>query len=337
MRPYGSDRMREDGERVVVASRLSKGWVPRVEKTLTSAEFPGTAVLWDERYFEVVAAEPLPQGGVQYTLEPWREHHVMRVVEQYDEPSEAARLAAWRDHLAREKQRKTVNALALLTGHLPAVVQRAIADDLGVLPNRITFVSVLGQYAFVAGLVLWTVSYMVRDQPPPFALIVVTMYFAIENTLRFMVNYTQSRPIGSSAGLLAYIAWWLATGRRATSPFAVEKGWKVVITDTPEERQASDLLIMREPLLTLLPAGEQQRIAERFGYDYRRHSTSIAAIILVVALVGVASSLYRNAHISLLVAAALAGEQIYRLAVMRRGPVGSVFGILVRPFVRKLL
>ena len=36
MRPYGSDRIRRAaGERVVLASRLSKGWVPRAAKTLT--------------------------------------------------------------------------------------------------------------------------------------------------------------------------------------------------------------------------------------------------------------------------------------------------------------
>src|SRR2546423_8955882 len=53
------------------------------------------------------------------------------------EASEEARVVAHREHLAREKGRKAANLLALLTGHLPAVVQNAIAADLGVLPNRI--------------------------------------------------------------------------------------------------------------------------------------------------------------------------------------------------------
>src|SRR5258705_505208 len=153
MRAYGSDRVRRvDGERVVLASRLSKGWVARAEKTLTSAEFPGTAVQWDEQTFEVVDARALPAGGVEYVLQPWRDQHVMRVVEQYDVPSEQARLDAHREHLTREKGRKAANLLALLTGHLPAVVQNRIADDLGILANRITFVSILGQWAVVAGI-----------------------------------------------------------------------------------------------------------------------------------------------------------------------------------------
>jgi hypothetical protein len=338
MRAYGSDRVRPSaGERVVIASRLSKGWVARVGKTLTSAEFPGTAVRWEEQYFEVVEARALEQGGVEYVLEPWLDHHVMRVVEAYDGASEAARIAAYREHLAREKGRKAANALALLTGHLPAVVQEAIAADLGVLPNRISFISIIGEYAVVVGFALWIVSYLTRREPPPFVLIVVAAYLAIETTARFFVNYTQSRPIGSSVGLVAYIVWWLVTGRRATSPFAVSKGWNVVISDTPDERRMHDLLVTREALLTLLPAGDQQRIAERFGYDYRRQSTIIAAGILFFSVIGIASSLARDAFVSFVVACALAGEQIYRLAVMRHRPVGSVFGVLVRPFVRKFL
>src|SRR5438067_1319355 len=92
MTPYGSDRARVDGERIVLSSRLPKGWTARVARTLTSAEFPGTAVLWEEQYFEVVGAEPLP-AGVRYTLEPWCDHHAMRVTARYDDDSEVALLA----------------------------------------------------------------------------------------------------------------------------------------------------------------------------------------------------------------------------------------------------
>ena len=55
-------------------------------KTLTSAEFPGTAVLWEERYFEVVEARA-GEGGVGYVLEPWQEMHVMRTIEAMTTPS----------------------------------------------------------------------------------------------------------------------------------------------------------------------------------------------------------------------------------------------------------
>ena len=56
MRAYGSDRIRplDDGA-VVLSCRLPKaGWTARVEKTLTRSEHPGTAILWDDAYYEVV-------------------------------------------------------------------------------------------------------------------------------------------------------------------------------------------------------------------------------------------------------------------------------------------
>jgi len=37
MQAYGSDRVRVDGERIVLSSRLPKGWTARAPKTLTSA------------------------------------------------------------------------------------------------------------------------------------------------------------------------------------------------------------------------------------------------------------------------------------------------------------
>jgi len=338
VRAFGSDRIRRrDGERLVLASRLSKGWVPRAEKTLTSAEFPGTAVLWEEQYFEVVDARALPQGGVEYELEPWRDHHVMRVVEAYDEPSEAKRVAEHRAHLNREKHRKTANLLAIFTGHLPAVVQNRMAEELGLLPVRLTWMSILSMYLAVAGCMMWIVSYVLRHSPPPFALILVTAFLGVETTARFAVAYTQSRPIGSSIGLFSYITWWLLTGRRTTSPFAVEKGFDVRISDAPEDVELRDLLMVREPFLTLLSPSEQQRLSERWGYDYRRHSSGIAIAILVFAALGIASSLHRGALVAFLVAAGIAVEQVLRLAALRRGPAGSVFGVLVRPFVRRLL
>jgi hypothetical protein len=117
----------------------------------------------------------------------------------------------------------------------------------------------------------------------------------------------------------------------------VEKGFDIKISHAPEDVAKRDLLVMREPLLTLLSASEQQRLAERWGYDYRRYSASIAIGILLFCAMGIASSIYRSAVVALFVACLIAAEQVYRLAALRRGPAGSVFGVLVRPFVRKLL
>jgi hypothetical protein len=340
MQAYGSDRVRPgDGEQFVLMSRFPKQWTPRAAKTLTSAEFPGTAVLWEERYFEVVDAEGLAQGGVRYVLEPWREMHIMRTTDRYDAEREAERLIEWRAGFSRERKRKSVNAMALLTGHLPAVVQEELGREIGVLPRRLTLISAAGVYAVVIGLVLWIVGGVMEQNERPFPFMILTAFLFIETSLRFLIGWLGGRPIGSTAGLFGYIVYYytIADRSRAVSPFAEEKGMSIAMSETPVERAASDALLMRESLVTLLQPEDQARVAARFGYDYRRQSRFIAAVILAFASLGIATSIHNGAVISLLLATVLAGEQLYRLAVLGHRPAGSMLGILARPFVRKLL
>jgi len=329
MQAYGSDRVRRgDGERIVLSSHAPKGWTARVEKTLTSAEFPGTAVLWEERYFEVVRAEPVA-GGVRYILEPWHDQHAMRLTDRYDEVSEARRIEEQRKAHERERHRKSANALALLAGHLPAVAQEELGRELGVLPSRITLISVVGEFVALAALVLWLVNGKVTNSPRPFAAVVIFIYLGLETMFRFFIAWTQSRPIGSTIGFILYL---LFNGLPAT-----EKGFAVPIPTPSSEVLARDTLTLREPLITLLPASDQARIAARFAYDYRRLSGPVAIFILVFAAGGVITALRTNAVPMLLLASFLSIEQIIRLLALRSGPAASVFGWFVRPFVRKLL
>jgi hypothetical protein len=340
MRAYGSDRVRPgDGEQFILLSRFPKRWTPRAVKTLTSAEFPGTAVLWEERYFEVVDAEPLPQGGARYVLEPWQEMHVMRTVDRYDESSEAERLIDYRAQLSRERKRKSAKVLAIFVGHLPNIVQEEIGRELGIIATRLTIVSTLPVYTIVIALVLWIVTGIMAGTPRPLPAYMLTGYLFIESSFRFVVAWLIGRPIGSPIGTIAYLLYYftVADRARAVSPFAREKGTLVPISEAPEERKASDELMMREALVTLLSPAEQARVAARFGYDYRHQSSAIAWMILICALIGVASSVHRGAVLSYILASAVAAEQIYRLLVLRRGPAGSILGIAARPFVRRFL
>ena len=92
MDAHGSDRVRagDDGRRVL-SSPYRKGWQARTPRTLTSREHPGTAILWEEQWFEVLAEEPLPGGGVRYLLDVWPEAHAIRVSDVYDAESELRR------------------------------------------------------------------------------------------------------------------------------------------------------------------------------------------------------------------------------------------------------
>ena len=340
MQAYGSDRVRGgDGERVFLLSRIAKAWTPRAPKTLTAAELPGTAVLWEERYFEVISADALPLGGVRYVLEPWREMHAMRTIDHYDDAHEAERAAEYRAQLARETKRKSANALAVLAGHLPAAVQEEIGRELGIIPARLTIISALGVYAVLIALALWIVSGIMANAPRPLPVYIVTGYLFVETSFRFGSAWLIGRPAGSSIGVVSYLIYYftIANRARAVSPFAREKGTIVTITETPAERAVTDALVMREGLVTLLSPADQARVAARFGYDYRHQSSLIAILILFFAAIGVATSLHRGAVISLIAATVIAAEQIYRLAILRSRPAGSILGIAARPFVRKLL
>lgn len=329
----------DDGERVVLLSRIPKAWTPRAPKTLTTAEFPGTAVLWEERYFEVVSAEALQQGGVRYVLEPWQEMHAMRTIDHYDDAHEAARLADYRVRLARESKRKSAKVLAVLAGHLPAGVQEEMGRELGIIATRLTIMSVLGVYAVIIALMLWIVTGVMAQNPRPLPVYIVTGYLFLETSLRFGIAWLIGKPAGSAIGVISYLLYYytVANRNRAVSPFAREKGTIVTISETPAERAVTDALLMREALVTLLSPADQARVAARFGYDYRHQSSLIAILILFFSAIGVATSLHRGAIISTIAASVLAAEQLYRLAILRSRPAGSILGIAARPFVRKLL
>lgn len=331
MQTYGSDRVRVDGERITLTSRFDKGWTPRSEKTHTSAEFPGTAVLWEDTYYEVVFAEHLPQG-VRYGLELWKESNTIRVSDRYDEESERVRIEEHRKKLRRDKQRKGANALAILVGHLPAHVQEAMASELGIVAARISSISIWAMFLLVASIALLITLGLLKGEGVAVVVIAAGAYFAFESFIRAHIVWVQTRPMGSVLGWISY-ALFHAITRKGPSPFAVPKGESIRTSDAPPDVAHQDALIMREGLFTLLPAADQQRIATRFGYDYRRESPKVAAIILIGSLIGVATS--RN--FTVFVAGALAVEQIYRILSFRRGPAGSVLGFLVRPFVRKFL
>ncbi|HEX9502047.1 MAG TPA: hypothetical protein VGA10_10370 [Thermoanaerobaculia bacterium] len=261
---------------------------------------------------------------------------VMRFVDRYDAETEAARIEENRKSIRREKARISANLLGMLTGHLPAIVQNELGREIGILPARLTFASILSTLFVIGLLVLYCVKQIMRNEPLPLAAAIPAGYLAIENTFRFLVNWTQSRAIGSTAGFIAYLLFWLVT-RRGPSPFAEEKGWKVKIADSAPEIAEHDAYRVRAAFVTLLPPADQARVAERFGYDYRHNSMRVAIVILIFATIGIFSS-YRGANwIALGLAALIAIEQIARMITLRRGPAGSVFGLVLRPFMRKLL
>lgn len=339
MQPHGSDRIRElENVRVIISSRYPKnGWQPRVEKTLTSPEHPGTAIFIGDAIYEIIAADAQPQGGVRYVLEPWREEHVIRLTDRYDEESEAHRFAEHQASIRREHKRKGAALISFLAGHLPARVQEEMANELGMLAHRMTMMSVLSVFIVIVALFYAMAQQAIAGVPVHPWQIILTGYLMAETAVRFHMAWSQLRPMGSLAGVLVYsIAYAAGWKRGMVSPLQESKGHAVYIREETEDTRLRDAFHVREPLVTLLSPAEQTRFAERFDYDYRRHSSQIAWIVLIFALAGVYTSLRNGSIFSLLCAGAIAIEQMMRLAAFHRGPAGSVLGVLVRPLMKRL-
>jgi hypothetical protein len=335
MQPHGSDRVRVSGGKVILHSRLAKGWTPRTPPSGTHSEFPGTTVLWDDHYYEVLSADPLPAGGVRYELAEWREDHTIRVFSVYDDASEA-RLVADHETAARQRARsRTASLSSMLLGHLPERAQARLANELGLFPARMTILSTIPTVVLLAVCVLLHVDARMRFIPSPIP--TWLWFFAIvmigDSGVRFHTAMLQNRGVGSLLGTLLYGIYEMLARKQA--PAAEEKRTPLRLPDDPE-RDLLDSVKMRSWMVTLLPAREQRIVAERYGYDYRKEAYGFAWALLVVGAIGVGVS-FPEKMIASIVGAGIVVEQALRLYAFRRGPAGSVFGIFVRPFVRDLL
>jgi hypothetical protein len=324
---------------MILLSAISKGWTPRVPKTNTSAEYPGTGVLWEDQYFEVVEAVAAEGERVRYVLMPWRDEHTIRTFESYDAESEARRLADYQ--LARRQNRASAASRwsGILLGHLPGSVQLRMQNELGVTPSRMTVASCIPPMVLFAVCVMLAVEATIEGgrSPIPFWLTLLCGYMFVESLVRMTVALSSGRGMGSLLGTIAYVVF------RRQLPVS-ERGGNTLFTLPPSEEVAqSDALMMKAPLLTLLSRAEQQRLAERHGFDYRKHAYGLTWTMLVFALLGVITSYGKvaggsaTALLSLVAAIAVAAEQVLRLTQLPRGPAPSVFGALVRPFVRDVL
>lgn len=332
---------------MILQSRFPKGWTPRTPAQGTHAEHPGTTVLWDELHFEVVEATPLESGGVRYVLMPWAEHHAIRTFEAYDEASEARRLEEW---TRAEKQRQVSVAARLsgfVLGHLPASVQEHLQNELGVRASRMTLLSCIPPMIVVGVCVHVVAGAYVRQVEPPIPTWIFPFLglLLIDSFVRFYVAMTQPRGMGSVIGTPLYILYWLVSPHRErlVPPFTGKGESSTFTIPPPDDVALRDELELKGALLTLLAPAEQAQLAERYGFDYRRHAFGITWTFLVIAVFGAVSSWLRvadgqvSAIVSLLLAAAIAGEQVLRLRALQRGPAGSMFAPLVRPFARNLL
>jgi nitrate reductase NapE component len=192
---------------VTLACPISKGWRAR-EQAPRRALHPGTAVSWLGRVFEVVAVRPTSEGGVVYSLAPWREDLAIRSLEPYDADSERERAAehAWKASSIRN--RRVALFLSPLLGHLPGAVQARMEAEFGAPATFMTAVSALPLLAIgivgVVGFFVRMAGGSIAPLPEPSA--PLSVYLFGESAMRLAVVATESRPAGSIPGFLLYEA-----------------------------------------------------------------------------------------------------------------------------------
>lgn len=344
-RAYGADqvRTRASGE-IELSCPFAKAWTARSGKTLRSAEYPGTAVEWEGRIYEVLGADSTPQGGMLYRLGPWPENHAIRRLEHYDEISEQLRASDRRDRASDDGKRRLALLLSPLAGLLPADIQKKMERDFGAPALKMTIVSAiplfgigfLGLFAFLvrkAGTGLGAPAWLAPPLP-------VAAYLFGESVLRLASAIAGQEPMGSLPVVFAVTLWRSLGKPRAPRPAAV------LAAEPLDERGLQDRFHVLEPALSFLSVGEQELLAGRFGFDAVRWGRITAAVLLAASVLNAIVSLSAYGAgdgvvwsvVWLLPVGYLAVEQVRRLQALARGePAGSILGRLVRPFARPLL
>ena len=347
-RAFGRDRLGvEAGGRLLLDCDFPKGWGGRSAATPTSVEHPGSAVRWEEEFFEVLEVRPLGGAAVRYVLAPWDERHAMRVVETYGADAEAARSHERADVARRSDRHVYVLLLAPLAGSLPGHVQERLERDYNVPARLLSLSSAIPLWVLGwVSLILLMAASLTGEGSVPLPILVFGLYLLAESTARLVVCVLQGRPIGTLAGTLLYEAWrrlGRAKARAEGRPAPTEKAVRGV--DSGAAQDVLDRYHVLEPAAGLLPVDDQARLAERFGFDGLRWGRTSAIFLLVMfgplaaASVHGALSVFEPADVPrLLVFGGIVAEQAVRLKKLAAGRLApSVLGLLVRPFARPLL
>jgi hypothetical protein len=185
------------------------------------AEYPGTAVEWDGRVYEVRDSIPAADGSIRYRLVPWDDRHAIRRVERYDAASEAAHEREQGDRRRDRGKLRLAILLAPLAGLLPRDVQKGMERDFGAPVNAMTIVSAvplflvgfLGIFRRLVGIAGGSVALPAFLAPSPG----VAVYLFLWSAARLMSAIGSEEPLGDLMVELAYVAGravWKTSGDR---------------------------------------------------------------------------------------------------------------------------
>jgi len=241
-RALGEDRIEDASEsEILLVCPISKGWGGRTARTAVRAAHPGTAVGWEDRIYEVLAAEPRSDGTMRYRLAPWEEAQAIRSFERYDAEAERTRSVAREDLAAGIRKRRWSIVLAPFAGLLPGSVQKGMERDFGAPALAMTIssalplfvVGFLGLFRNLLEVAGGRLGWPAWVAPPA----TIALYLFGESALRLASAIAGGEPMGSLPFVLAYTAWKEARGE---SPEKSPEGAASAITGASTDAKSSE-------------------------------------------------------------------------------------------------
>jgi hypothetical protein len=206
--------------------REKPGWQARLPGGLVEATFPGTAVLFENHYYEIAAAREVG-GWVSYYLDPWDDAMVLRRIVEL---SPAASESEHRERSADLLRRSSASSLAILmplVGFLPAEVQERIERTHSIPASRATAWSAALALAvaavyFVLSLAASIGAAMAGGAAAPRGSRFAT-YFMVESLLRLGGALAAGEAMGTLPVVLPYAIWQAAARRRRPAAASAER------------------------------------------------------------------------------------------------------------------
>ncbi len=183
------------------------GWKQRIPSTFGKAPYPGTAILFDGHYYEVVRIK-WKEGTFprfQYYLAPWKPEFPIREQVDYTQAYARTVLAERKKAAAHNKRAGLLQFSMPLLGLLPADDQRRIDRIYGLPALRMTFYSTLPLMPLGTWLSMAWVEAAISGAPPPGLygkLLSWGPYIFIESYIRLTATWKFGLPMGSLAIVL---------------------------------------------------------------------------------------------------------------------------------------
>ena len=187
-----------NAEVVVVSRSVDLGWHPRAGST------PGTAVLWREEPFEVVALER-GHAGFRWTLRQWDETEVMRTVFTLDLSGVAALAEAVHSERSGHRARMLTLPLLPILGLAPARLQTLWRNRWAFPASTATWLSALAEF-ILGSLGTMQLVFLVFDGEPFLPSWLAWLQYAgpplvVFGIVRMAQVAANGEPVGSPLGL----------------------------------------------------------------------------------------------------------------------------------------